>query len=57
MRSIAIVLTLVSAALLLGQSSSTYRVTHTYTLGGTGAGTTSCPIHLIIGCLSRGRIA
>jgi DNA-binding beta-propeller fold protein YncE len=37
MRSIAIVLTLVSAALLLAQSSTTYRVTHIYTLGGDGS--------------------
>jgi DNA-binding beta-propeller fold protein YncE len=36
MRSKALVLTLAMAASLLAQSSSSYRVTHTYTLGGDG---------------------
>jgi DNA-binding beta-propeller fold protein YncE len=36
MRCIALVLTLVAVTLLLGQSSSSYRITHTYTLGGDG---------------------
>jgi DNA-binding beta-propeller fold protein YncE len=36
MRSQALVLTLVVGAALLGQSSSTYRITQTYTLGGDG---------------------
>jgi DNA-binding beta-propeller fold protein YncE len=37
MRNIALVLALASVTLLLGQSSSSYRVTHTYTLGGDGS--------------------
>src|SRR5713226_4636345 len=37
MRTIAVVLTLTAVTPLLAQSSSTYRVTHTYTLGGDGA--------------------
>ena len=37
MRSIALVLTLATVTLLLAQSSSSYRVTHTYTLGGDGS--------------------
>jgi hypothetical protein len=37
MRKIAIVLTLAFVTSLLGQSSSSYRVTHTYTLGGDGS--------------------
>jgi hypothetical protein len=37
MRSIALVLTLAAATVLLAQSSSSYRVTHTYTLGGDGS--------------------
>jgi DNA-binding beta-propeller fold protein YncE len=37
MRSIALSLTLATVALLLAQSSSSYRVTHTYTLGGDGS--------------------
>src|SRR5579864_1128465 len=37
MRSIALVLTFATAALVLAQTSSTYRVTHTYTLGGDGS--------------------
>jgi hypothetical protein len=57
MRSIALTLTLAIVTSLLAQSSSSYRVTHTYTLGGKGVGTTSCPIHRITVCLSRGRIA
>ena len=36
MRNFALVLTLAAAAALLAQSSSSYRVTHTYTLGGDG---------------------
>jgi len=36
MRNIALVLTLATSTLLLAQSSSSYRVTHTYTLGGDG---------------------
>ena len=36
MRNIALVLTLAAAAPLLAQSSSPYRITHTYTLGGDG---------------------
>jgi DNA-binding beta-propeller fold protein YncE len=36
MRNIALVLTLATTASLLAQSSSSYRVTHTYTLGGDG---------------------
>src|ERR1700722_20343567 len=36
MRNIALVLTLAAAASLLAQPSSTYRITHTYTLGGDG---------------------
>src|SRR6202790_429184 len=36
MRNSALVLTLASATLLLAQSSPSYRVTHTYTLGGDG---------------------
>jgi DNA-binding beta-propeller fold protein YncE len=37
MRNIALVLTLATMTLLLGQSSSSYRVTNTYTLGGDGS--------------------
>jgi DNA-binding beta-propeller fold protein YncE len=37
MRSIALVLTLAAAATILAQSPSSYRVTHTYTLGGDGS--------------------
>ena len=37
MRNIALVLTLATVAPLLAQSSSHYRITHTYTLGGDGA--------------------
>jgi len=37
MRSIALVLAFATAALVLAQTSSTYRVTHTYTLGGDGS--------------------
>jgi DNA-binding beta-propeller fold protein YncE len=37
MRNIALVLTLAGAAALLAQSSSSYRVTHTYLLGGDGS--------------------
>src|SRR6202163_2672195 len=37
MRNIALVLTLATGAPLLAQSSSPYRITHTYTLGGDGA--------------------
>jgi len=36
MRSIALVLTLAATTLLLAQPSPSYRVTHTYTLGGDG---------------------
>src|SRR5580704_2647227 len=36
MRNITLVLTLAMATPLLAQSSSTYRITHTYTLGGDG---------------------
>jgi DNA-binding beta-propeller fold protein YncE len=36
MRNIALVLTLATSTLLLAQSSSSYRVAHTYTLGGDG---------------------
>jgi DNA-binding beta-propeller fold protein YncE len=37
MRSIAPILTLATVTLLLAQSASSYRVTHTYTLGGDGS--------------------
>jgi DNA-binding beta-propeller fold protein YncE len=37
MRNIALVLTLTTVTLLLAQSSPTYHVTHTYTLGGDGS--------------------
>ena len=37
MRNIALVLTLATMTSLLAQSSSSYRVTHTYTLGGDGS--------------------
>src|SRR5664279_4087087 len=37
MRSIALVLTLATVTLLVAQSSSSYRVTHTYPLGGDGS--------------------
>src|SRR6202035_503479 len=37
MRTIALVLTLTAVTPLLAQPSSSYRVTHTYTLGGDGA--------------------
>jgi DNA-binding beta-propeller fold protein YncE len=37
MRSTALVLSLASVTLLLAQSSSSYRITHTYTLGGDGS--------------------
>ena len=37
MRNIALVLTLAAVTSLLAQSSSSYRVTHTYTLGGDGS--------------------
>src|SRR5579864_6422723 len=37
MRSIALVLAFATAALVIAQTSSTYRVTHTYTLGGDGS--------------------
>src|SRR6202521_3812192 len=37
MRNIALVLTLATGAPLLAQSSSPYRITHTYTLGGDGS--------------------
>src|SRR5258706_12052491 len=37
MRNIILVLTLAIAAPLLAQSSSLYRITHTYTLGGDGS--------------------
>ena len=57
MRNNALVLTLAAIASLLAQSSSSYRVTRTYTLGGDGSWTTSYPIHPIIVCLSPGRIA
>jgi DNA-binding beta-propeller fold protein YncE len=36
MRTIALLLTLASSSTLLAQSSSTYRITHTYVLGGDG---------------------
>src|ERR1700675_4185567 len=36
MRNIALVLTLATVTPLLAQSSSLYRITHTYTLGGDG---------------------
>src|ERR1700694_4657164 len=36
MRNLSVVLTLATITSLLGQSSSSYRVTHTYTLGGDG---------------------
>ena len=36
MRSIALVLTLATVTSLVAQSSSSYRITHTYTLGGDG---------------------
>src|SRR2546426_8620916 len=36
MRNIALVLTLAAVTPLLAQSSSLYRITHTYTLGGDG---------------------
>src|SRR5258708_5707140 len=36
MRNIAVVLTLATMTSLLAESSSSYRVTHTYTLGGDG---------------------
>src|SRR6478672_11514556 len=36
MRTIALLLTLASSSTLLAQSSSTYRITHTYILGGDG---------------------
>ena len=37
MRNIAPILTLATVTLLLAQSSSSYRATHTYTLGGDGS--------------------
>jgi hypothetical protein len=37
MRNNVLVLTLATIATLLGQSSSSYRVTHTYSLGGEGS--------------------
>jgi hypothetical protein len=37
MRHLALVLTLAASASLVAQPSSTYRVTHTYTLGGDGS--------------------
>src|SRR6202049_2945513 len=37
MRNLVLVLTLATVAPLLGQSSSVYRITHTYTLGGDGS--------------------
>ncbi len=37
MRSLALALTLSLAPTLLAQSSSAYRITHTYTLGGDGS--------------------
>src|ERR1700704_6554185 len=37
MRNIALVLTLATGAPLLAQSSSPYRITHTFTLGGNGS--------------------
>src|SRR5436190_13931340 len=37
MRNLTIVLTLAAIAPLVAQSSSTYRITHTYTLGGDGS--------------------
>src|SRR6266699_84000 len=37
MRNLALVLTLATVTSLLAQSSSSYRVTHTYTLGGDGS--------------------
>ena len=37
MRNIALVLTLAAVTSLLAQSSSSYRITHTYTLGGDGS--------------------
>src|SRR5436309_15997712 len=37
MRSLALVLTLATATSIFAQSSSVYRITHTYTLGGDGA--------------------
>jgi DNA-binding beta-propeller fold protein YncE len=37
MRSIALILTLATVTLLIAQSSSTYRITHTYALGGDGS--------------------
>ena len=36
MSKIKVILALAGAAALLGQSASSYRVTHTYTLGGDG---------------------
>ena len=57
MRNNALVLTLAAIASLLAQSSSSYRVTRTYTLGGDGSWTTSYPIPRIIGCSSGDRIA
>src|SRR5262249_34899047 len=37
MRSIALVLALTAVAPILGQSPSSYRITHTYTIGGDGS--------------------
>ena len=37
MRNITLVLTLATTALLMAQAPSTYRITHTYTLGGDGS--------------------
>ena len=58
MRILPLVLMLAIAASLLAQSSSSYRVTHTYTLGGDGElGLHRARSSRITVCSSPGRIA
>ena len=55
MRRIALYLTLATVTLLFAQSSSSYRITHTYALGADGSWDYIVPDPPITACSSPGR--
>ncbi len=57
MHKIALFVTLAVAASLFGQEPSSYRITHTYMLGGDGGWDYIVPDHRITVCSSQGKTA
>jgi hypothetical protein len=57
MHNIALVVVLAAGMSVVARTPASYRVTHTYTLGGETVGTTSCRTHPTTGCSLPGRIA